>query len=87
MLNLEASALKVANPALPGLGKPEKIWGAKGTDNHPKKYMERVLEQYHEKKSSGIYAELAKHSRIDVMRKQCRESFDQKLYTDMLSFL
>ncbi|MDR1046799.1 MAG: DUF4276 family protein [Treponema sp.] len=74
-----------AKPVLPS--KPEETWGNKGTDNHPKRYLERVLAQYHTTVSSEIYAEIAGNSDIDVLRERCRESFDKKFYTDMQSFI
>jgi hypothetical protein len=75
-------------PTVPPLPpKPEETWGNKGTDNHPKKYLERVLKQYYATGSSEIFADIAGHSDIDIMRKRCSESFDKKFYTDMRSFI
>jgi hypothetical protein len=75
-------------PTVPPLPpKPEETWGNKGTDNHPKKYLERVLKQFRATSSSEIFADIAGHSDIDIMRKRCSESFDKKFYTDMQSFI
>jgi hypothetical protein len=76
---------KPVSPALPS--KPEETWGNKGTDNHPKKYLERVLRQYHIEGNADIYAKIAEHSDIDVLRRRCPESFDDKFYTDTQAFL
>jgi hypothetical protein len=73
-----------SKPALPS--KPEETWGNKGTDTHPKKYLERVLAQYHTAVSSEIYAEIAGGFDVGVLRKRCPESFGQ-FYTDMQSFI
>jgi hypothetical protein len=72
-------------PALPS--QPEETWGNKGTDTHPKKYLERVLAQYHTTVSSEIYAEIAGRSDIDILRERCPESLGKKFYTDMQSFI
>jgi hypothetical protein len=72
-------------PVLPS--KPENIWGHKGTDTHPKKYLEQVLEQYHAKGSPECYAEIAEHSDINVLRRCCPESFDNKFYKDVRIFI
>jgi hypothetical protein len=74
------------NPPLPP--KPEETWGNKGTDNHPKKYLERVLKQYHNTTiSADAYAETAKNSDIEVMKQQCPESFAKKFFADMQTFI
>lgn len=75
-------------PALPS--KPEETWGNKGTDTHPKKYLERVLAQFPQYKKqalSGVYAQIAKNSDVEVLRQHCPESFGKKFYSDMQSFI
>jgi hypothetical protein len=75
------------NPTYPPLPpKPEEIWGNKGTDNHPKKYLERVLKQFHATSSSETFADIVNHSDISVMQKRCPESFGQ-FYTDIQTFI
>jgi hypothetical protein len=71
--------------ALPS--KPEEIWGNKGTENHPKRYLERVLNQYHSTSPSETFMDIAEQSDINVIRERCPESFDKKFYTDMQSFI
>jgi hypothetical protein len=34
-----------------------------------------------------MYAEIAEHSDIEVMRKRCPDSFDRKFYAGMQSFI
>jgi hypothetical protein len=76
------------NPELPS--RPEETWGSKGTDTHPKKYLERVLAQFPQYKKqalSKVYAEIAEKSDIEILRRRCPESFDKKFYMDMQSFI
>jgi hypothetical protein len=75
-----------ANPALPS--RSEESWGNKNTGKHPKKYLERILEQYHNTTiSSDTYVEIAKNSDIEVMKQQYPESFAQKFFADMQTFI
>jgi hypothetical protein len=76
---------KPITPVLPL--KPEEIWGNKGTGNHPKNYLKRVLEQYHTEGNSVIYAKIAEHSDVDVLRKRCPKSFGSKFHKDMQTFI
>jgi hypothetical protein len=76
------------NPALPA--KPKETWGNKGTDSHPKKYLERILAQFPQYKNrtlSDVYAEIAENSDIEILRQRCPESFDRKFCSDMQSFI
>jgi hypothetical protein len=76
------------NPELPV--KPEEVWGNKGTNNHPKKYIERVLAQFPQYKKQGLseaYAEIAENSNVETIRQRCPESFDKKFYSDMQLFI
>jgi hypothetical protein len=70
-------------PPLPA--KPEELWGAKNTENHPKKYMEQVFTQFHAASSPESYAEIAEASNTETLRAQCPISFGQ-FYTDMQNF-
>jgi len=72
------------NPPLPK--KPEETWGKKGTDDHPKKYMERVLAQFHLQPSAGTYGDIAEHSRVEIVCRKCPVSF-RRLCEDMREFL
>ncbi|MDR0330765.1 MAG: DUF4276 family protein [Chitinispirillales bacterium] len=72
------------SPKLPN--KPEETWGGKGTDTHPKKYLSRVLEQFHMLPSAEICADIAEKMDVEVVRKQCPISFGQ-FYEDMKGFI
>jgi hypothetical protein len=71
-------------PALPS--KPEEIWGNKESDNHPKQYLKRVLEQFHHEPSPEVYADIAENSAIEVLRNRCPVSFGQ-FCDDMRDFV
>jgi hypothetical protein len=74
-----------SQPALPS--KPEELWGKKGTDNHPKKYLERVLTQYQYHGSlPEIYTAIAKASDTEIVKERCPISFGQ-FCADMQGFL
>lgn len=63
-------------PSVPSLpAKPEEIWGEKGTDKHPKKYMEKVLKQFNANSCTEIYVEIAQNCDLDVLRQKCPVSF------------
>jgi hypothetical protein len=76
---------KPDNPLLPP--KPEELWGNKYTDSHPKEYIKKVLEQYNVSVSPDIFTQIARHSDIEVLRKKCPESFGEKFYKDIQSFI
>jgi hypothetical protein len=76
---------KPVNPALPS--NPEQLWGNKYTGNHPKQYIKKVLQQYHISVSSDVFAEIAAHSNIEVLRRKCPESFDKKFYMKIRDFI
>lgn len=71
-------------PPLPR--KPEETWGATGSDRHPKKYLERVLKQFHLHSSTEAYCEIARNSSISIMRNRCPVSFG-RLCEDMEELL
>jgi hypothetical protein len=88
LADINAFPAEPANPELPP--KPEKTWGNKGTDTHPKKYLERVLAQFPQYKKqvlSEVYAEIADNSNIEILRQRCPESFGKYFYSDMQSFI
>ena len=65
-----------SNPCNPALPKhPEKTWGKKGSDRHPKKYLERVLRQFNSQPCADTYSEIADKSCVEVIRKRCPISF------------
>jgi hypothetical protein len=72
------------NPPLPP--KPEELWGAKESESHPKKYIEKVLEQFHLTPCSEVFSEIVEKSSIEVLKTRCPESFGQ-FYADMQIFL
>jgi hypothetical protein len=72
------------NPPLPP--KPEKLWGTKESKSHPKKYIEKVLEQFHLTPSSETFSEIAEKSSVETLKERCPESFGQ-FYADMQTFL
>ena len=72
------------NPELPR--RPEETWGAKNSDKHPKKYLERVLKQYHLQPSVETYCEIAEKSRAEVVKAKCPTSFG-RFCNDMESFI
>jgi hypothetical protein len=76
---------KPVNPALPY--KPEELWGNKHTNSYPKEYMKKVLKQYNVSVSPDVFAQIAKHSDIEVLRKKCPESFEKKFYQDVQEFV
>lgn len=61
------------SPCLPK--KPEEIWGTRESDTHPKRYLKRVLNQYHQDPFVESYTKIANQSDMDVLRKRCRISF------------
>ncbi len=74
-------------PKKPKLPKdPEDTWGNKGTANHPKKYLERVLAQFQKSPSSDTYAEIARKCEVEVLKEKCSISFG-RFYNDMQAFL
>jgi hypothetical protein len=72
------------NPALPA--KPEETWGIKESDNHPKKYLKRVLEQFHQEPSPEVYADIAEKSKLETLGTHCPVSFGQ-FREDMRDFI
>jgi hypothetical protein len=72
------------NPPLPP--KPEELWGTKESGKHPKKYIKKMLEQFHLTSCSEVFSEIAEKSAIDTLRAHCPESFG-KFYTDIRIFL
>ena len=60
-------------PALPK--KPEKTWGNPDSEQHPKKYIKRVLNQFNLQPSTDTYCEIAEKSNISVIRERCPVSF------------
>ena len=70
-------------PPLPH--KPEELWGKKDSEKHPKKYLENVLEQFHQTPSANIFSELIKKSDLDILKARCPKSFGQ-FYVDLQSF-
>jgi hypothetical protein len=69
-------------PPLPP--KPEELWGTKESKKHPKKYIEKVLVQFHLTPCSEVFSEIAQKCNINILKKRCPESFGQ-FYTDMQS--
>jgi hypothetical protein len=72
------------NPSLPN--RPEEVWGNKDSDTHPKKYLERILQQFHKTASVAIFAEIAVNIDVEVARIRCPVSFG-RFYQDMQMFI
>lgn len=72
------------NPALPNT--PEETWGNKDSDRHPKKYLKRVLSQFHLAPSADTYRDIAEDSCVEVVRTRCPKSFG-RLCDDIKGFL
>jgi len=70
-------------PRLPD--KPEELWGKKDSDKHPKKYLKKVLEQFHQTPSAEIFSELIEKSTLEIIKKRCPKSFGQ-FYDDAQTF-
>ena len=66
---------KPISPTLPK--RPEEAWGQRGSDKHPKKYLERVLDQFNFKPTSSVFCDVARRSDVSVLRAKCPESFGQ----------
>lgn len=75
---------KPVSPALPR--HPETTWGDKGSDTHPKKYLQNVLKQFHMKSSADTYVEIAQKIDIDVLLQKCSVSF-RRFSEDMKRFV
>ena len=69
----KAFSRKPTDPVLPK--KPEETWGYKGDDEHPKKYIERVLKHFHKRPCTEIYVEIAKNCDVDVLKRKCPIGF------------
>ncbi|MDR1248405.1 MAG: hypothetical protein LBK63_03785 [Treponema sp.] len=65
------------NPALPK--NPEELWGDSHDprSDHPKRYLSRVLEQFHLENNRDTYACLAENSGIKTLQRRCPVSFGQ----------
>ena len=65
--------------------KPESIWGNKEEpkSDYPKRYLERVLEQFDKKSCREIFCEIAENSDIETLRKKCPLSFG-RFYEDLI---
>jgi hypothetical protein len=63
------------DPKLPS--KPEKLWGLKDNSNHPYNYFVRVLAQFGLSDNSNTYAQIAEKTCIEILKRQCPESFDK----------
>jgi len=57
-------------PALPK--KPEETWGNPDSRNHPKKYLERVLEQFEMERNAESMAEIAEKIDVEILKKKCK---------------
>lgn len=68
------------DPPLPK--NPEEVWGKPESDNHPKKYLERVLAQFHKEPSAELYSEIADKLSVDVLKQKCPISFG-RFFEDM----
>jgi len=69
-----------SKPALPR--KPEETWGKPESEFHPKRYLKRVLAQFHRYPSTDEFAEVAEKSNAEVLLKRCPVSF-RRFYDDM----
>lgn len=65
-------------PRKPNLPKePEFIWGDEQdrNSNHPKNYLQNVLEQYGENSHTEIFKEIAEHIEVETIMVTCENSF------------
>jgi len=71
---------------------PEDLWGDEkdGNSKHPKNYLIRDLEKLNIENNleayPAIYAQIAKKTNIDVLKRRCPKSFGQ-FHTDIQSFI
>jgi hypothetical protein len=74
------------NPALPE--KPEELWGDSRdpNSNHPKRYLSRVLKQFHLENNRDTYAQIAENSDVEIIKRRCCNSFGQ-FCDDMQGFI
>jgi len=72
------------NPQLPT--RPEELWGKKNSDKHPKIYLKKVLEQFHQTPSAEIFSELIEKSTLEIIKERCPKSFGQ-FYNDVQVFI
>jgi hypothetical protein len=72
------------HPPLPS--NPEKLWGNPDSKNHPKQYIEKVLEQFQLTPCSEVFADIAENTGIETLKSRCPESFGQ-FYADMQIFI
>jgi hypothetical protein len=72
------------HPTLPS--RPEEVWGNKDSDTHPKKYLARILQQFHKTASAATFAEIAANIDVEVARIRCPVSFG-RFYEDMQAFV
>ena len=71
-------------PLLPA--KPEELWGRKDSKNHPKKYLENVLKQFHQTPSADIFSWIIEKSDLEIIKARCPKSFGQ-FYADLQTFI
>lgn len=64
---------KPSAPSLPR--EPEKTWGKPEADTHPKKYLARVLKQYHLNLNAETCYEIAGNSSVKIVRERCPTRF------------
>jgi hypothetical protein len=72
------------SPKLPA--KPEKLWGNKNTDGHPKMCINNILKQFHLEASTDTLNDIAEASDLNVMKARCPVSFGQ-FYNDMQDYV
>ncbi len=72
------------NPSLPK--NPENLPRDPDSPNHPKNYIRKILQQFNMKANADTFTEIANKIDIEVIRRQCPESFEP-FYLDMQNFI